>query len=192
MLKCTERGLGGKSMDTFMEKIVEKKKTPKDMAIRIGIVLAALLLVMILMDVSFRYPQITGISPLLWIGAVYGAFYLVRSRNIEYEYIVTNGDLDIDMIVAKRKRKRIFSANCKDFDILARYRGTHYERSMDEIKNRIEAVSTMQAEDIYFIVLNYKGERTIVFFQPTEKMLDSFRKFNPRNVYKHDTIIQGL
>lgn len=179
-------------MDTFMEKIVEKKKTPKDMAIRIGIVLAALLLVMILMDVSFRYPQITGISPLLWIGAVYGAFYLVRSRNIEYEYIVTNGDLDIDMIVAKRKRKRIFSANCKDFDILARYRGTHYERSMDEIKNRIEAVSTMQAEDIYFIVLNYKGERTIVFFQPTEKMLDSFRKFNPRNVYKHDTIIQGL
>jgi hypothetical protein len=63
---------------------------------------------------------------------------------------------------------------------------------MDEIKNRIEAVSTMQADDIYFIVLSYKGERSIVFFQPTERMLDSFRKFNPRNVYKHDTIIQGV
>ena len=179
-------------MDTFMEKIVEKKKTPKDMAITAGIVLAALLAITILTNIVLTYASLSGISPLLWVGVIYGAFYLIRSRSIEYEYIVTNGDLDIDKIVAKRKRKRIFNGNCKGFDILARYRGTHYEHSMDGIKNRIEAVSTMQAEDIYFIVLNYKGERTIGFFQAIERIRDSFWKLNPRNVFKQDTNIQGL
>jgi hypothetical protein len=179
-------------MDTFMEKIIEKKKTPKDTAISIGIVLAAPLVFIIIMSIPYVSALFQGLSPLLFAGIVYGAYHLIRSRNIEYEYIVTNGDLDIDKIIAKRTRKRIFSANSKDFDILAKYRGVHYERNMDEIKNRIEAVSTMQAEDIYFIVLNYKGERTIVFFQPTEQMLESLRRFNPRKVFKQDTNIQGL
>lgn len=179
-------------MDVFMEKIVERKQTPKDVLIKLGIIIAVPIVYILLMNIPVLNQFLSGLWLFVLVALIYAAYQLIRSRSIEYEYIVTNGDLDIDKIVARRNRKRIFSVSSKDLEILARFRGTHYERSMDEIKNRIEAVSTMDADDIYFLVTNYKGERTIVFFQPTEKMIDSLRRFNPRNVYKHDTNIQGV
>ncbi len=179
-------------MDVFMEKIVARQRTGKDMLVTAGIIIAVPAAFILLMNIPYLNKLVGSFWLLALAGLIYGAYHLIKSRSIEYEYIVTNGELDIDKIIAKRKRKRIFGASSKDVDILAKYRGTHYEPSMDQIQNKIEAVSTMEADDIYFIVLNYKGERTIVFFQPTEKMLDSLRRFNPRKIFKTDSNIQGL
>ncbi len=176
--------------DVFMEKIVRRKRTGKDSLITIGLVIAVPVLFILLLSIPTIGQFISSMGLLIFAGMIYGAYHLIRSRNIEYEYIVTNGDLDIDMIIAQRKRKRVFSANCKSFDIIAKHKGSHYSNNMDNIKNRIEAVSSMDAGDIYFITLSYKGEQTIVFFQPQERMLDSFKRFIPRKVYKTDINIQ--
>src|SRR5690554_4799054 len=152
-------------MDVFMEKIVAKRQTPKDFAVKAGIIIGAPVVYILFMNIPYISRFLQGLELLLIAAIVYVGYQLIRAREIEFEYIVTNGDLDIDKIVAKSKRKRIFSSNSRDFEILAKYRGAHYEPNMDDINNRIEAVSTMRAEDIYFIVLNYNGQRTIVFFQ---------------------------
>ena len=162
-------------MDTFIEKIVNKKRDFKDTLITVGIILAVLIAV----PFAFRIPLLNAF---IVVGLVYLAYYLITSRNLEYEYIVTNGDLDIDKIIARRKRKRIFSASCKDFDILAKVKSNSYSLQVQSIKNRIEAVSSMDSDDVYFATLNYKGDRTVVFFEPDERMLNSFKSLIPRKI----------
>lgn len=165
-------------MDTFIEKIVAKRKDFRDTLIIIGIVLVAFFLI----PIVFNIPVVNNFGLLIATGIVYLAYRLIQARNIEYEYLVTNGDLDIDMIIAQRKRKRIFSANCKEFDIVAKVNSHHFNSSVQNIKNRIVAASDINSSDAYFTTLNYKGERTLVVFEPDERMLNNFRLFIPRKV----------
>jgi len=162
-----------------MEKIVARKKGPKDYLLFIGIILAGIVVLFITMQI----PVLNSFFILILAGVVYGIYYLITSRNIEFEYIVTNGYLDIDKIISQRKRKRIFSADCKDFDIVAKYNRFGSGRNvLQNSQKSIEAVSSMESNDIYYITLNYKGERTTVFFEPDERMLNSFKNIIPRKV----------
>lgn len=167
-------------MDIFLEKIVQRKKTILDTAFIAGIILLATALIMVLGSFSiFR-----SFAPLFVVGLGYIAYAFIRNRSIEYEYIVTNGDLDIDMIIARRKRKRIFSGNCKDFEIIAKMTSGQYDYNTQSIKKRITAVSSMESTDVYFITLIKDGQKTLVFFEPHAKMIESFKKYIPRKVFE--------
>lgn len=168
-------------MDTFIEKLITKRKTGKDRAFSAGIIALGIIVAYLVLNLTAAFLQ--SISLLLAAGVLYGTYLLVKSRNIEFEYAVTNGDLDIDRIVAQRKRKRIFSASCKDFEIVAKVSSDKFKQEGANIQKKIEAVSTLQNPDVYFIVLNYKGERTVVFFEPDKRMLDNFKTFIPRKVF---------
>lgn len=167
-------------MDVFLEKIVRRKKTILDTAIVAGIIVLSLLVLMILLSLSF----LKAFVPLLFVGICYIAYVLIRNRNVEYEYIVTNGDLDIDMIIAQRKRKRIFSGACKDFEMVAKLTSGQYDYNTQNIKNRITAVSSMESPDVYFVSLIKDGQKQIVFFEPHAKMLEAFKKYIPRKIFE--------
>lgn len=166
-------------MDGFVEKIVARRKTTTDYLVIAGLIIGGIILVIL----SGLIP-IGGISLLVFAGICYLVYYFATSRNIEFEYIVTNSDVDVDKIISKRKRKRIFSANCKEFDIVAKYKSTYYTPEVKNIQNKIDATSTIESPDVYFATLNYKGERTVLFFEPNEKMLDMFKSYIPRKVFK--------
>jgi len=165
-------------MDTFIEKIVAKKKDFKDVLITIAVILGALILIPVVLNI----PIINQFALIIITGIIYLAYRLIRARNIEYEYLVTNGDLDIDIIIDQRKRKRIFSANCKDFDILAKVKSRHFNSSVQNIQKRIIAASDINSPDAYFFTMNYQGEKTLVVFEPDERMLNNFRLFIPRKI----------
>lgn len=168
-------------MDTFMEKMVTKRKTLKDNLLTAGIILAAMLLIMI--SLSIQVLQQLGLGILFAAGFAYLGFRLISSRNVEFEYIVTNGDLDIDKIISRRKRKRILSASCKEFDLIAKVSSEHFNQSVQSIKNRIDASSSIHSPGVYFTTLNYKGQKTLVIFEPDERMLNNFRIFIPRKIF---------
>lgn len=170
-------------MDTFMEKLVAKKKTMADHLITFGIVLASMLLITIVLMIQVL--QELGIGLILAVGIGYLGYRLLSSRNVEYEYIVTNGDLDIDKIISRRKRKRIFSANCKEFDIVAPVKSDSYNRSAQEIRKKIDASSSTDSANAWFVTLNYKGEKTIVIFEPDERMLKNFKIYIPRKILQN-------
>lgn len=166
-------------MDIFMEKIVQKKKDYKDFLIIAAILIGAVVLV----GVAMFVPILGQMWLFFAAGIIYVSYLLTSTRNVEFEYAVTNGDLDIDKIIAQRKRKRIFSANCKTFEVVARVKSEHYTPQYKSIKNQIDCTSTKDADGVYFVVLNYKNEQTVVYFEPTEKMLQSFKTFIPRKVF---------
>ncbi|MDD5602949.1 MAG: DUF6106 family protein [Eubacteriales bacterium] len=166
-------------MDVFVEKMISKKKTAVDYAIY------AILAVLVppAMIGTFYIPVIQYIAPVFLAGIIYGTYLVVTGRNIEFEYAVTNGEIDIDKIVAKKRRKRLYSGDCRTFDILAKMDGSYYTQDMKSISNRIEAVSDMKSEDVFFFTANTKDGKVIVFFEPDRRMLDIFKNLIPRKMY---------
>lgn len=164
-------------MDVFIEKIVQKRKDAKDYLIITGVIIATIVLVLLALN------YIPGMGFIFMIGLGYIAYLIITSRNIEFEYAVTNGDLDIDKIIAQRKRKRVFSANCKNFEIVAKVKSSHFSEHYKSFKNQINCAGSLNNDNVYFIVLNYNNEQTVVYFEPSEKMLNNFKTFIPRKVF---------
>lgn len=168
-------------MDIFIEKIVAKRKTSRDTLFKVGIVIAGIILSFIIMTI----PIINSFAPILIAAVLYFGYYFIRSTNLEFEYAVTNGDIDVDKIIAQRKRKRIFSAMTKDIEIIAKLNSDKFASEFKNIPNKIAAVSSMESQDIYFLVAPYKGQRTILFFEPDQRMIDSFKTKIPRKVFEN-------
>mgnify|MGYP000851678877 CR=1 FL=1 len=165
-------------MDLFNEKIVSRRKDGKDFAIIAGIVVLAV-------AVSFLVLLfLPGIAPFLVIGVIYLGYWLITQRNIEYEYAVTNGDIDIDMIISQRKRKKVFSGNCKDFELIARVKSDKYDGQIKNCKNVKDYSSHNDNADVWFIYSTQAGP-AVILFEPTPQMIDCFFTFAPRKVYRY-------
>ena len=169
-------------MDAFIEKIVQKKKGTQDYLISFGIILASFFVAFSIL--VFLMTFIQQFAFLLAIGAVYLGIRLQSRTNIEYEYLVTNGSLDIDKIISQRKRVRIFSSDCKEFDALGRVKSRNYGPHVSNGAEVIFAGTNMASESLYFVTLSYKGKKTVLYFEPDQRMLDSFRRFIPSKILR--------
>ena len=104
--------------DVFVEYMLKKKFGPKDIAICIGaLALGGVLIAgcIILMMGSVVPPMIPFF---VMCAVIYGVYWLITSRQIDYEYSVTNGDISIDQIVNRKSRKRLTSFGAKAIEEL--------------------------------------------------------------------------
>lgn len=111
-------------MDAFVEQIVKKKKGGKEIGIIVGSLI--LLAVLLFLVYFFLIPYIRQFFIILAAAAIYGEWWLITEQNVEYEYSVTNGDIDVDQITARRKRKRIVSVPGAKIESLEPYRAEAY------------------------------------------------------------------
>ena len=109
-------------MDRFSEQLIERAADKKTAFLK-GLVAAGAMLIialLIMLCIFFQY-SITLFCLVAGAGVIWLAKFLWEGLNVEYEYIVTNDDLDIDKIVGKRKRKRLISVDLKSVDEFAPY-----------------------------------------------------------------------
>ena len=157
-------------MDTFVEQIVVRKKGAKEYAIIFGLLFAAALLILVLS--FFVFSAFGFIALLLIMGVGYGTWWLITSQNKEFEYSVTNGDIDIDEIIARRKRKRAVSVAGEKIETLESYSddafaARHFDRRV------IAAPSTKEDGLWCFSYHSKKNGHTLVVFQPEKRVLDA-------------------
>ena len=155
-------------MDTFFEQIVKKKKSVSEWAGIVATVVLAVALMVVLW--IFNFPLLT---PLLIIGVGYGAWWLVTGLNVEYEYCVTNGDIDIDLITAKRKRKRIVSVVGRKVESLLPYDAAKVDEKAYQ-RVVIAAPSKKETGLWCFTYHSKKSGHTLVVFQPDQRVLRAF------------------
>lgn len=164
-------------MDIFCEYLVEKK-SGKDNLKKHGITLACILFLLI----SFCFCAVIkvrfiGLLPILWGGAIYGTVILRRNFAIEYEYIFTNGVLDIDIIKGRARRKNLVSVPCRSIEYMAPMRqGFSTDRKV------IDAIYNEKLGRKYYVNFSKDGAAHTLLFQPPEKILDNMKKYNPRNI----------
>ena len=161
-------------MDTFFEQIISIRKNGKAFAGVLGIWLAAFLVSFLLF--------ITGILGSLYIlfiaGVIYGAIKLTGLFNIEYEYIITNGTMDVDKIVNKQSRKRMLSFELSGVNRLEKY-APHCLNNID-VKKVLFACD-VNDENAYFMVSEKEGGKTsYLVFSPNDKIKSAVIKYVPK------------
>ena len=110
-------------MDTFVEQLVVKPMTPADQAKKFGLIAATGILCL---GLAYLSVMVMPLILLVVCAVAYGGYFLVTGMNVEYEYSVTNGELDVDKIIAKRKRKHMLTVRIADYHVFGggRRRGT--------------------------------------------------------------------
>ena len=162
-------------MDTFFEQITAVKKSGKDIAAITGIWLLAFIICFLL--VLFM-GYLGSFSFLLIAGALYGAFKLSCRFNVEYEYIVTNGTMDIDKIINKSSRKRVLS-----FELATVSRLEKFNQGLLSSVNSKEIVTACNLNDpeAYLMVSSSEGKGTsYLIFAPDERVRGAIVKFVPK------------
>ncbi|MEE0944113.1 MAG: DUF6106 family protein [Clostridia bacterium] len=167
-------------MDVFCEHLVAKKKDILDYFLIFAIAGTALVLTYILM----MFSQFASIVLLLIFGCWWGAVQLIKGRSIEYEYILTNSELDIDRIVAKSRRKRVCSLDFKQIELCASvsdptFASVYNNPGKKTVKN---FAGDINADNVYFVDYSDDTQQMRVIFQPSKRMLDSIKKANMRFV----------
>jgi hypothetical protein len=105
---------------------------------------------------SFLLPISLLLSLIITGVAIYGGVYLTKMLNVEYEYIVTNGEVDVDIITSKSKRKRLISFNCKDIEAIEAYtNGSQMYEKGEYDKKSIYCNSS--DSDVYCISFKHKS-----------------------------------
>ncbi len=152
--------------DVFKEQLVKKKFNSKDKLMRALIIAGALVIV----AASMFIPFLQGFLLIIIVAAAFLAYYLLSQQNIEYEYIYTNGELDIDCIFNKSKRKRVFSGNVKDFELMAHVDNKNQAGSFGACAETKDFSSGVVGKDTFAFSTQYKGKLIKVIFEPNEML----------------------
>ena len=168
-------------MDSFLEYLMKKQSTGAEIALKAGIVLLAILLsfIIFVLFMSVTFLRSFSFFAVLCIG--YLAYILISRMSVEYEYIFTNGELDIDIIRARKFRKRLITVKCKNIRVMEK--ATEIADKTRQGDKAINAVYNPALGEIYKIEATVKdGKEALIYFQPTEKLVAEMRKFNPINI----------
>jgi len=149
----------------FKEQIVKRQPTAKDALKRVGLVLAVVVLAII--TLTFIPP----FAPFIILGSGFGAWFLMGFLKVEYEYAFTDGELDIDIIYNRSRRKRAFSAKVNDVEIMAHVEDRMRQGEFQGAAETLDYSSGVVGNETYAFLLNYKGKRTKVIIEPNAVML---------------------
>ena len=97
--------------DFYTEQLVKRQKASSTTLIKAILIILTVLSVVLIFMIPFGI-----IGPVIMIAL---DVFLFRSMDVEYEYLFVNGSLDIDKIMAKSRRKNMFSMEMTDLEMMA-------------------------------------------------------------------------
>lgn len=175
-------------MDYFHEESVTKVNGGLNSVIYvicyIGMVIFALFALQALMAIMNGIINIPTIAMLLVCGALaYGCFVLRNNQRIEYDYTFTNGILDIAKIINNSKRKKLLSVDVREFEVIAPISDEGFKRMLHHkgIQNRYNYFLN-RGSGLYYGIFTQDGVKSMLVFEPSDKLVELFKIFNPRNV----------
>ena len=162
--------------DLYIELLVKKKKTSTDTLLKV---------LMIGATVIFVLGGILFNPIILLLAVVMGVvdYFKLPSLDLEYEYLYVNGELDIDKIMSKQKRKRVGSYDMKKVEIVAP-KNSH---ELDSFKNKKDLklkdyTSLDPHAKCYILVFNKEKGQEMIKVELDESILNDLRRIAPRKV----------
>lgn len=163
-------------MSDMYREILVKREMPASKKILKGAMIAASALLIICG---------LAIWPLLLAGVVLAVVTLIVTPkfDVEYEYLYVNGELDIDAIYSKQKRKRAASYDMAELEILA----PENSHALDSYKNNKDMkmqdfTSGSPQAKAYMMVFNSDKTRSCVKVELDDVIVNDIRRIAPRKV----------
>lgn len=154
-------------MDTYSEQLVKKTPTSADgikkvLILTVGVILAVVCLVLTFTVTAFLLFAVAIV--------IYGIYWFLTGTNVEYEYIVTNGSLDIDKIISQRKRVNLISVDVKDFTDFGEYDYSPFDGTL------ISSVGG-ECKVMYADFSSSQFGNARIIFSPNEKTLECIKPY---------------
>ena len=159
--------------DFYTEQLVKQKTKAKSTVIMAGMIAVTVLSFILVVLIPYGI-----IAPLVLIVV---DTQVAKRLNLEFEYLYVNGDLDIDKIMAKSRRKRIFSTNVREIEVVAP-KGSVEVHQYQNLKAK-DYSSNQEGNSIYEMIVIRNGEKIRVFFEPNKTILDGIKMMAPRKVF---------
>ena len=163
--------------DGYEEILVKKQPTSKDALLK-GLVVA-LAVVPILGGILYAIPFAIPIGVIL---GIVGYYFLFPMLDLEYEYLYVGGDIDIDKIMSKRKRKRVGSWSKDNLEILA---PTGSDQLASYLKSgKVKDYSSGNPDvKTWTAVYGTESSADIVIMELTDEIVQDLRRYAPRKVF---------
>ena len=161
--------------DFYTEQLIKKKTDGRDIAIKV--------LLIVLTVISFFIAFLMPLLILVPIVLIVADVFLFRRMDVEYEYIYINGDLDIDKVMHKERRKHMLSVNVKDMEMLAP-EGAFQLQSYKAGKIYDYSSGIPSAPNRYILVFTRSGQTVKVLFEPNSDLVEGFFLMAPRKVVR--------
>lgn len=155
----------------YTEQLVKQKATLQTMMKKSGAVVIVLLMVMLC------WVSIAAVP--LFLASIALAIFLWKRTDLEFEYLYYSGEIDIDKIMGKQKRKRIFSASVKTIDIIAPTGSSELQQYKGL---KAYDCSSNSGNKTYEMVLTKKERKVRVIFEPNEDILKNMKMYEPRKI----------
>ena len=167
--------------DVFKEQLVKRLPNTIDLLKKIGSIVAAMFLTLFLLATPILGP----FSMLIVVAIWFGIYFLFSFFKIEYEYSFTNGSLDIDVIYSKSRRKRLFTGDVKDFEIMARTDNKDRMAEFSKADTTLDYSSGSSDALTYAFLTRHKGKTVKVIIQPNDMMLQAIATvLSPRKFFR--------
>ena len=156
--------------DAMYEQLVARKPKAYDIPLRI------LVLLVIVAVALFGMLFVGMISFIVAVILAFLAYYFIFPKlNVEYEYIILNHDLQVDVIYNKAKRKRLQNFDIQSAEIIGRKGSARLNSyKSDKIYDYSSGYPCAKA---YAIMLPLDQKNACVYIEPDQKMIDHMKQW---------------
>jgi len=151
--------------DIFKEQIVKRQSSIFNTLKKVCLIVVAIFLSVIGLTLGGMF------GPIILAAAVFGAWFAMSFLNVEYEYTFTAGELDIDAIYNRSRRKRVFSTRVNDIEIMAHVEDVRHTGAFHGAQVNKDYTSGVTSANTYAFMLNHQNKRTKIIIEPNDVML---------------------
>jgi len=177
-----EKVMQVEKIDNYSEQIVKRKMTPSKFSALVVSIAGIVILIGLSVYLSGYFNWLVPVA-LLFLGlGIYFSYILIRNSGIEYEYTCVVGEMRVDKIKGKSKRKKITVFDVKAVDDIGKYidRKTgnkNVEKSKFDLV--LTAAEDIDREDTYYVIIHDKirQKHALLFFTPNERTLSMIQPY---------------
>lgn len=160
--------------ENYIEQIVPCKPPKGTGAVKV--------LLVVLCVISCILILIPYVGVFLTAAVIIFTIFIFRGYNYEYEYTYVDGELDVDKIIAKSKRKRLNSFDFKRLELAAPV-GSQEAMRLEQGKYKtFDYTSNMSDARVYVAYVMNNNEMVRLLFEPNDSMLKEINYISPRKV----------
>ncbi len=163
--------------DALYELIVTRKQRPYDLVIRILVILFIVAVALLGM------PLIGYLSFFIAVVIAMIAYYFIFPLlNVEYEYILLNHDMQIDVIYNKSRRKSKLNFDIQGAEIIApkgspRLNSFHPDKIYDYSSGNASGKT-------YAVMTSLDQKNVCIYIEPDEKMIHQMKQWMGSKMYQ--------
>ena len=163
--------------DAYSELLIKKEQSAKEKIIKF------LLIGLIAVTAVMGFVIIFAWIATLLLGVV--AYFILPNLDLEYEYVYVNGELDVDKIMSKSKRKRLKSFDLAKLELMAPVNSHRmdYQNHNTNLKV-LDYSSGNKNHKVYAMIIPDEKEVNKVLIEPDRELLENIKKSCPRKVFE--------